>query len=142
MNKVRAALLGFGLLAISSVCLAAMELYDFSSEDLRARFQSLTAELRCPKCLNQNLADSDSPISADLRREIHAMLEAGHSDRAITDFLVERYGVFILYDPPKEGATLWVWFIPIPFALFGLWLVLGAVRAAASRPIDDEDPDR
>ncbi len=108
---------------------AAIDVQEFSSDELRLRYQNLVDDLRCPMCQNQNLAGSDSPIAADLRREIARMLEQGWSDREIREFLVERYGTFILYRPPVAGATLWVWVLPlIVFAL----IVLVAVRVLAN----------
>ena len=120
---------------------AAIDLFDFSSEQLQERFQSLTEELRCPKCQNQNLSDSDSPISSDLRREIYLMLEEGRTDQQIKDFLVARYGVFVLYNPPTSGITLWVWLVPIIFTLGGCLLVWRIVLQASRRPIEDADED-
>lgn len=115
------------------------EIYDFSSAELLERYEDLTQELRCPKCQNQNLADSDSPISADLRREIYLKLEEGQSDQQIKDFLVARYGTFVLYNPPVSGITLWVWLIPIFFGLGGSILVWRVVLQASRRPVPDFD---
>lgn len=113
------------------------EIHDFSSAELLERYEDLTQVLRCPKCQNQNLADSDSPISADLRREIYLMLEEGQSDQQIRDFLVARYGTFVLYNPPASGITLWVWLVPIFFALGGSLLVWRVVLQASRRPVPE-----
>ena len=131
-------LLGIGSAAPSY---AAIDLFDFSSDELQQRYQSLTEVLRCPKCQNQNLSDSDSPISSDLRREIYLMLEEGRTDQQIKDFLVARYGVFVLYNPPASGVTLWVWLVPIVFALGGFLLVWRIVLQASKRPIEDGDEE-
>lgn len=125
----------------SSGVFAIGEIHDFSSEALLERYEELTKELRCPKCQNQNLADSDSEISGDLRREIYLMLEQGQSDQEIKDFLVARYGVFILYNPPAAGTTLWVWLAPVLFALGGAFLVWRVLLQAKKRPIESEDDD-
>ncbi|MCL4128630.1 UNVERIFIED_CONTAM: hypothetical protein GTU68_002885 [Idotea baltica] len=95
--------------SLSVVELKAAELKEFSSDQLRDRFQVLVTELRCPKCQNQNLADSNSPISADLRTEIFRMLEEGSTDQEIIDFLVVRYGEFVMYRPPVKKTTLILW---------------------------------
>ncbi len=116
---------------------AAVETFEFSSDELRERYQVLVEKLRCPKCQNQNLAGSDSPISADLRREVFLLLEEGQSDQQIIDFLVARYGTFILYDPPKEGTTRWVWLIPGVFLLLGIGLVVMVLRSASRRPVPE-----
>lgn len=114
------------------------EIYDFSSEELMERYEELTKELRCPKCQNQNLSDSDSEISGDLRREIYLMLEEGQSNQQIKDFLVARYGTFVLYNPPLSGVTLWVWLVPIFFAIGGALLVWRVLNQASKRPIEAE----
>ena len=131
-------ILGIGFIAPSH---AAIDLFDFSSDQLQERYQSLTEELRCPKCQNQNLSDSDSPISSDLRREIYLMLEEGRTDQQIKDFLVARYGVFVLYNPPTSGITLWVWLVPIVFTLGGGIFVWRILQQASRRPIEDGDED-
>ncbi|UTW10010.1 cytochrome c-type biogenesis protein [Marinobacterium rhizophilum] len=100
---------------------AAIDSFEFRDEATRERFQSLTAELRCPKCQNQNIADSNSPIAEDLRTEIHRMLQQGDSDQDIVDFMVARYGEFVLYRPRLTPQTLVLWYGP-----FGL-LAIGAV---------------
>lgn len=97
----------------------------------------LTEELRCPKCQNQNIADSNAPIANDLRREIHRMLDEGQSDEQIVDFLVTRYGDFVMYRPPLTAKTLLLWFGPAALLLLALLVVLNIVRRrrqAASAP--------
>lgn len=98
---------------------AAIDPYEFDSEQQRERYQHFVAELRCPKCQNQNLAGSDAPIAADLRRELHRLLLEGKSDREIVDFMVARYGEFILYDPPLNAKTAALWLAPFAFLLGG-----------------------
>ena len=123
---------------------AVVEIESLSTELLQQRYDSLIAELRCPKCQNQNLAGSDSLIAQDLRNEVRVMLEAGQSDQEIRDFMVARYGNFVLYDPPFSGVTLWVWVIPAFIFLLGVVAVVVAVRKAATGVDDDEvmDEDR
>lgn len=115
-------LLGLGLLGSAQ---AAIDAYEFDSEVERQRFRTLTVELRCPKCQNQNIADSDAPIANDLRREIFQMIDAGQNDEYIVDFLVARYGEFVLYKPPVNARTALLWYGPagllaLGFALLGL----------------------
>lgn len=111
-------------LMMSSAVFSAVEVKEFSSDELRERFQVLVHELRCPKCQNQNLADSDSPISADLREEIYRMLEGGSSDQEIEDFLVARYGDFVMYRPPVKKNTLMLWLAPGLLFVVGVFVVL------------------
>ena len=98
---------------------------------LEARLQKLSTELRCLVCQNETLADSRADLANDLRREIRDMMKAGKSDREITEFLVARYGDFVLYRPPVKSATLPLW--GGPFALLALgvvvWFVLLKRRA-------------
>lgn len=108
-------ILGASLIGMAN---AAIDTYQFKDETERARFRSLTEELRCPKCQNQNIADSNAPIATDLRREIFRMLEEGQSNAQIVDFLVLRYGDFVLYKPPLNARTYLLWYGP--FVLLGL----------------------
>ena len=108
-------ILGASLIGMAN---AAIDTYQFKDEAERARVRSLTEELRCPKCQNQNIADSNAPIATDLRREIFRMLEEGQSNAQIVDFLVLRYGDFVLYKPPVDTRTYLLWYGP--FALLGL----------------------
>ena len=116
MRRLLAALLFVPLLAT-----AAIDVYEFQSAEQEARFKALSDELRCPKCLNTNLSGSDSPIASDLRRTVARMVTEGHSDQEIRDYLLERYGDFILYRPRLTPKTMLLWFGP------GLLLLLGAV---------------
>jgi len=123
---------------------AVVELEPLSTEVLQKRYSVLIEELRCPKCQNQNLAGSDSLIAQDLRREVRVMLEAGRTDGEIKDFLVARYGDFVLYRPPVSGVTLWVWVLPVLLLALGIAVAVFAVRAAAANVDEEEvvDEDR
>lgn len=111
-------------LSLSLGAQAAIDTYEFRSDDERARYRVLIEELRCPKCQNQNIADSDAPIAMDLRREIHRMLGEGQSNEQIVDFLVDRYGDFVRYNPPRDARTWLLW--------YGPWLMLaGGLGALA-----------
>ncbi|PZW71100.1 cytochrome c-type biogenesis protein CcmH [Pseudomonas sp. URMO17WK12:I1] len=114
------------LLALGGVAQAAIDTYEFASEAERARYRQLTEELRCPKCQNQNIADSNAPIAVDLRAEIYRKLEAGESNAQIIDYLVARYGDFVLYNPPVSGRTLLLWYGPAAL-LVGGFIVLAVI---------------
>lgn len=122
MNLLRIITLLSMLLSIEAG--AVIETYDFASESGQKRYQVLVEELRCPKCQNQNLSGSNSPIAADLRRELHRMIEQGASDDEIKAFMVKRYGNFVLYRPPLDSNTLILWGLP---AVLGLIAMLVAV---------------
>jgi cytochrome c-type biogenesis protein CcmH len=102
---------------------AAIEDVQFNDDAQKARYQALIAALRCPMCLNANLAGSDAPIAADLRAEVHKQILADKSDDEILDFLVERYGEFILYKPRLHVSTALLWFAP-PLLLLAGFIIL------------------
>jgi cytochrome c-type biogenesis protein CcmH len=108
--------LGFAFMVDSH---ADIDTLDFPDASQRQRFHDLSMVLRCPKCQNQNLADSGAPIAHDLRGEIHRMLGEGKSDAQIIDFMVSRYGEFVLYDPALSSRTVLLWFGPAALLLAG-----------------------
>jgi cytochrome c-type biogenesis protein CcmH len=107
---------------------AAIDPYEFDTAAQRERYRHFIEEMRCPKCQNQNLAGSDAPIATDLRRELHRLLLEGRSDREITDYMVARYGEFILYDPPFDKKTALLWLAPFLFLAIGGVVLLVIVR--------------
>ncbi|HCS66236.1 MAG TPA: cytochrome c-type biogenesis protein CcmH [Cellvibrio sp.] len=117
-----------GLLVISVSSLAAIEVHEFDNDVDRKRYQTFIDEMRCPKCTNQNLAGTNSPIAEDLRRELVFMIKDGRSDKEIVDFMVERYGEFILYRPRLSPATILLWAAPFILLLSGVVLLLLIVR--------------
>ncbi len=125
------------LLALGASCLghaaSAIDGFGFDDAAMAARYQRLIAEFRCPKCLNESLASSGAPIAADLRRTVRRLLAEGESDDAIRAYLRERYGDFVLYDPPFKPTTWLLWFAP--FALAGI-VALALGRTARRRPAD------
>jgi len=132
------------LLVVASLPLLAatpVDVYEFPSAELEARYRSLIDEFRCPKCLNTNLAGSDAPIAQDLRRTVRRLLvEEGMSDAEIRAFLQQRYGDFVLYDPPFRPDTWVLWLAPLGFLLVGVWVLIRMVRRDAPpvRLSDDE----
>ncbi|NRB41931.1 MAG: cytochrome c-type biogenesis protein CcmH [Pseudomonadales bacterium] len=102
---------------------AVIETYEFSAAEYKLRYQTMVHELRCPKCQNQNLSGSNSPIAKDLRRELHRMIEEGQGDDEIIAFMVKRYGNFVLYRPPVDKYTLWLWGSPIILLMLALLFV-------------------
>ncbi len=102
---------------------AVIDVYKFEDDVTRQRYLSFIEEMRCPKCQNQNLAGSDSPIAADLRRELHRLLEEGKSDKEIVDFMVDRYGEYVLYRPRVKTNTALLWGLPAGLLLIGGVLV-------------------
>nr|WP_281383106.1 cytochrome c-type biogenesis protein [Microbulbifer rhizosphaerae] len=117
---------------LSLAALAAVEVEQLSTPELQARYEVLIEEMRCPKCQNQNLAGSDSPVAGDLRREIRRLLEEGFTDREISDYMVARYGDFVLYRPPLQRNTLALWLAPGVFAAIGLVVLIVIVARSRS----------
>ncbi|AHY42488.1 cytochrome c-type biogenesis protein CcmH [Stutzerimonas decontaminans] len=113
---IHGALLG---LFLATTAQAAIDTYEFRDEAERERYRTLTEELRCPKCQNQNIADSNAPIAMDLRQEIFRMLEEGRSNDQIVDYLVDRYGDFVRYNPPVNAKTLLLWYGPAGLLVLG-----------------------
>ncbi|MET4000801.1 cytochrome c-type biogenesis protein [Marinobacterium sp. MBR-109] len=118
------------LLMLPGLSQATIDAYEFSDEQHEKRFHELTGELRCPKCQNQNIADSDAPLAADLRREVYRMLEQGEPNESIIDFMVTRYGDFVLYRPRVNEVTWLLWYGP--FILLGVG-VLAVVLISRNR---------
>jgi cytochrome c-type biogenesis protein CcmH len=100
----------------------------FETQEQEDRFNQLTQELRCLVCQNQNLADSDALLAHDLRREVHEMLLTGQSNEEIKQFLVQRYGDFVLYRPPVQSNTYLLWLAPFFLFLFGALILRISIK--------------
>ncbi len=108
------------LITLSTPVLASFNTYDFEDDIQAQRFQQLIETLRCPKCQNNNLADSNAPLASDIKTYVHGAIQQGQSDEEITDFLISRYGLFIIYDP----KIMWLWLIPVLITAAGLLLFI------------------
>lgn len=128
----------FCLSAVNSQAL--VEVYQFDSDQQRQRYQSFVDDLRCPKCQNQNLAGSDSPIASDLRRELHDLLKNGMSDKEIVDFMVDRYGDYVLYNPRLQPNTWLLWFAPLALLLVGGLVIALIVRRRRNAGVPERTP--
>jgi cytochrome c-type biogenesis protein CcmH len=118
---------------------AVIETYEFDNDELRQRYHYFTDVLRCPKCQNQNLSGSNSPIAEDLRRELHRLLQEGYSDADIREYMVSRYGEFILYEPPLNRHTVVLWFFPVVLLGIGALILVLVVRRRAVPPVAQLD---
>ncbi|MDJ0760476.1 MAG: cytochrome c-type biogenesis protein CcmH [Woeseiaceae bacterium] len=110
----------------------------FEDPELQARYEEITAEVRCLKCQNQSIKDSNAFLASDLRREIRRLLEEGKTNDEIYDFLVARYGEFALYRPRMSGKTLVLWIAPILLLLVGGGVIVNVIRRRMSMPIEDD----
>jgi cytochrome c-type biogenesis protein CcmH len=104
---------------------------------LDRRVERVTAELRCLVCQNQTIADSHAELALMLKHQVRDMLAHGASDRQAVDFMVQRYGDFVLYRPPVKAATWLLWFGPFGLLLGGLALLFARLRARLDEPDDD-----
>jgi len=127
MSLFRCLLLASLLLAVGAAQ-AAIETYEFDDDKLLLRYQVLSAELRCPKCQNQNIAGSNAPIAADLRKQLYQQLQAGRSDAEIIDYMVQRYGEFVLYRPRLDKVTLVLWLAPLILLALAGWILFITLR--------------
>ena len=122
------------LIFVLLLCLAPLSwaadpaVFQFDDPEKEAQFQRLTQELRCLVCQNQSLADSHADLAGDLRREIHGMIQRGQSDKAIIDFMVQRYGDFVLYRPPVSTRTYALWFGPAVLLMTAVVLFFRTLR--------------
>lgn len=107
---------------------AVNEVLTFDSDELRERYTELTFELRCPKCQNQNVADSNAPISEDIRHKTYEMLHQGYTDQEIIDFMIDRYTEFVIYKPQMSVVTIWLWIVPGVALLIGLYFLFQLTR--------------
>lgn len=111
------------LLLIASRASFAVDTTQMPTPELQKRYLGLTHELRCMQCQNEAIADSPVSLAADLRRQVAEMLNAGKSDDDVRNYMVARYGNFILFRPPVSSKTLWLWATP------GILLLIGAAVA-------------
>lgn len=129
------------LLSVSVSAQVANEVFEFGNESDRIRYQKMIDELRCPKCQNQNLSGSNSPIAQDLRKETYRLINEGADDEEILDFMVARYGDYVRYRPEVTSSTYALWYGPLALLLVALLVVVRLVlakRKAASAPTCDE----
>jgi cytochrome c-type biogenesis protein CcmH len=125
-----------------TLALLAMSVFAQPNAALDARLKKLEEELRCLVCQNQSLADSSAPLAEDLRREVRALAVSGKSDAEIKEFLVARYGDFVLYDPPVKRVTWLLWFGPFVLLAAGatIWWLVARRRRKGDDDNDDPPP--
>ncbi|SFH52704.1 cytochrome c-type biogenesis protein [Modicisalibacter xianhensis] len=140
----KVALLALSLLVAGAVT-AAIEVRQFDDPVLQQRYDSLAASLRCPKCANQAIGDSDSPIAGDMRERVALLLEEGRSDREIQDYMIDRFGEYVLYNPRLTDRTWLLWGLPAALVVLGavvIALIVRARRNASNRALSAEERQR
>ncbi|MGY3921913.1 cytochrome c-type biogenesis protein CcmH [Aeromonas jandaei] len=123
---------------VQAPAMAAIDVYTFDNDNQEQVFRELTKELRCPKCQNQDIADSNAGLAKDLRDKTYQMVRQGKDKDEIVDYMVARYGNFILYNPPLMASTLILWLGPLLVIVIGLGVVVMRSRrpVAAAKPVD------
>lgn len=114
--------------SVLPAAMAGLEGFDFTGNVSEDRYKSLISELRCLVCQNQSLGDSDAELAHDLRVEVYELMDKGQSDKQVVDFLVARYGDFVLYKPPVKPSTYALWYGPFALLLIGILLLVKNVR--------------
>lgn len=127
---------------VVSLSVLAQEPLVFESQEQQDRFDQLTKELRCLVCQNQNLADSDAQLAHDLRREVHDLLLTGRNNDEIKQFLVDRYGDFVLYRPPVQTNTYLLWIAPLILLLIGAWILRASIGQRSEMLAADSTDDQ
>ena len=133
-----AAFVAFGALTIGPAARALDANGQLEDPALQARFESIAKNLRCLVCQNESIADSNVELASDLRRQVREMLVAGKSDQAIFDFMTDRYGEFVRFNPPLEPKTLLIWGAPFIMLLLGAVIIFRVARQRSRLPLDDE----
>ncbi len=116
------------LLVTLSVAEAAVEVKEFNTPQQEQRYKKLINEFRCVVCQNQNIADSNAALAKDLRKQVYKMVMAGKNDKAIRDFMVTRYGDFVLYNPQFNSMTFLLWAGPFIIFIIGFYVLVSFIR--------------
>jgi cytochrome c-type biogenesis protein CcmH len=144
LRVMRRVLLRVMLLLLWSGAAVAIQALDFKDTAEQQRFRSLTLELRCMVCQNESLAESSAPLADDLRREVLEQMRTGKSDTEVREFLLQRYGDFVLYKPRFAGANIALWLAPPLFLLLALWVWRSSLQRRVETdnapPADDLQP--
>jgi cytochrome c-type biogenesis protein CcmH len=146
MTLIRSASLSLALLLGAGAAAGyTLEEFEFDSPEQQQAFRDLIGELRCLVCQNESLSGSQAELAQDLRQEVYNMMRAGKSEDEILDFLVARYGDFVLYDPPLKPSTYVLWFGPfVLIGIAGVFVARALLRkkAAPERDMTEEERER
>ena len=113
-----------------------IDVYQFDNPAEEERYKKLIAELRCLVCQNQNIADSNAELAQDLRRKTYELVRAGKSDGEIVDYMVQRYGNFVLYRPPLSTTTMLLWLGPFIILGIGIVVLFNLIRRRRKQALD------
>ena len=142
-------LLSVLLLLLSSVLFsangqAAIDTFEFDNVQQEKTFRELTKLLRCPKCQNQNIADSNAELAKDLRNKTYELVKQGQTKDQVIDYMVARFGNFVRYDPPITPATIFLWLGPLLFIIFALLILFKQIKKQRSKTthLDDQEQQK
>lgn len=124
---------------VLSLTAQAFDIYEFETAEQEQQYRKLIVELRCPKCQNQSIGDSDADIAEDMRRKTAELISEGNTNEEVVDYFRARYGDFVSYRPPMDATTVVLWFGPAVILLLGALGVVFAVRSALQRNLEDDE---
>ncbi|MBN3207296.1 cytochrome c-type biogenesis protein CcmH [Pectobacterium brasiliense] len=133
-----------GALLLSFSVLASSEVLRFDNDAQEQQFRELTMQLRCPKCQNNSIADSNSMIASDMRQKVYELMQQGQTKEQVVDYMVDRYGYFVTYEPPITPFTILLWLLPALFLAAGAWVIIRRARRIRSvkEPMSEQDKKR
>jgi cytochrome c-type biogenesis protein CcmH len=140
MRRWAVALTAAAVLLLLTTVVEAVDPTQMPTPALQSRYLSLTHELRCMQCQNESIADSPVDLAADLRRQVHDMLIAGKTDDDVRNFMVARYGEFILFRPRMSLRTAWLWLAPGVLILVGAFVAVRIVQQRSALVTQDNEP--
>ncbi len=129
------------LMALASSVNADDEPLEFTDPAQEQRYLALIEGLRCLVCQNQSLADSNAALAQDLRQEVYHMLIEGDNNEDIIQYLVARYGDFVLYRPPFKSTTFLLWLAPVIFLMIGIWITIALIRKQQFHALNEEEQE-
>ncbi|KFX01140.1 cytochrome c-type biogenesis protein CcmH [Pectobacterium carotovorum subsp. carotovorum] len=131
-------------LLLSFSVLASSEVLRFDNDTQEQQFRELTMQLRCPKCQNNSIADSNSMIASDMRQKVYELMQQGQTKEQVVDYMVDRYGYFVTYEPPITPFTVLLWLLPALFLTVGSWVIIRRARRirSAKEPMSEQDKKR
>ncbi|GKV82966.1 cytochrome c-type biogenesis protein CcmH [Pectobacterium carotovorum subsp. carotovorum] len=131
-------------LLLSFSVLASSEVLRFDNDTQEQQFRELTMQLRCPKCQNNSIADSNSMIASDMRQKVYELMQQGQTKEQVVDYMVDRYGYFVTYEPPITPFTVLLWLLPAMFLAVGSWVIIRRARRirSAKEPMSEQDKKR
>ncbi|NAW68733.1 cytochrome c-type biogenesis protein CcmH [Vibrio sp. V27_P1S3P104] len=132
----------FATLFLSLSSWAVIDVYDFDTPEQEKQFHELSNTLRCPKCQNNSIADSNAELAQDLRQKVYEMTKQGHEKQTVIDYMVARYGNFVTYNPPLTASTAILWIAPLLVLMIGFSVLVMRSRGRKNHPTQVENWDQ